>query len=49
LEMKARKTCAKSSGGDDNIMNQFCFNDVMATGDLELAEDPFYHASSAAE
>jgi hypothetical protein len=48
LEMKARKACAKSSG-DDNIINQFCFNDVMATGDLELAEDPFYHASSAAE
>ena len=48
LEMKARKACAKSSG-DDTIMNQFCFHDVMATGDLELSEDPFYHASSAAE
>ena len=46
LEMDARKACAKTSG-DDTIMNQFCFNDVMATGDIELAEDPFYHASFA--
>jgi hypothetical protein len=51
LEMDARKACAKSVGGDDTIMNQFCFDDVMATGDLELAEDPFYQhtASSTAE
>jgi len=48
LEMNARKACTKSVG-DDTIMNQFCFNDVMATGDLELAEDPFYHTSSATE
>ena len=46
LEIEARKACAQSVG-DDTIMNQFCFNDVMATGDLELAEDPFYqHAAS---
>jgi hypothetical protein len=44
-----RKACAKSVG-EDTTMNQFCINDVMATGDLELAEDPFYHvAFSAAE
>ncbi len=42
----ARKACAKTVG-DDTIMAQFCINDVMATGDLELAEDPFYRASSA--
>jgi hypothetical protein len=46
LEMDARKACAKSVG-DDTIMNQFCFDDVMATGDIELAEDPFYHAASS--
>ena len=47
LEIDARKACAKSSGGEDTIMSQFCFNDVMATGDLELAEDPFYHTTSS--
>ena len=46
LEIDARKACAKSVGEEDTIMSQFCFNDVMATGDLELAEDPFYHTSS---
>ena len=47
LEIDARKACAKSPvGEEDTIMSQFCFNDVMATGDLELAEDPFYHTSS---
>ena len=47
-EIDARKACATSVGGDNhNIMNQFCINDVMATGDLELAEDPFYRASFA--
>jgi hypothetical protein len=24
-------------------MKDFCVEDVMATGDLELAEDPFYN------
>jgi hypothetical protein len=48
LEIDARKACAKSVDGDDIIMNQFCINDVMATGDLDLAEDPFYRASSPA-
>jgi hypothetical protein len=49
LEIDARKACAKSVGEEDTIMSQFCFNDVMATGDLELAEDPFYHTSSVAK
>jgi hypothetical protein len=40
FQIDARKACSKSVG-EDTIMNQFCFNDVMATGDLELAEDPF--------
>jgi hypothetical protein len=47
LEIDARKACTKSiEDNHTNIMSQFCINDVMATGDLELAEDPFYHSSS---
>jgi hypothetical protein len=23
-------------------MHEFCVNDIMATGDLDLVEDPFY-------
>ncbi len=34
----AREACAKRFGD----LNQFCIDDVMATGDVELAEDPFY-------
>jgi hypothetical protein len=48
LEIDARKACAPESvGEEETIMSQFCFNDVMATGDLELAEDPFYHTTSS--
>jgi hypothetical protein len=42
FESDARKACAKSIGQ----MMQFCVDDVMATGDLELAADPFYHANT---
>ena len=34
----ARKVCAKSVGQ----MNQFCIDDVIASQNLELAEDSFY-------
>jgi hypothetical protein len=34
----ATKACAKLSGE----LRDFCITDIMATGDLELAEDPFY-------
>jgi len=45
FESDARKACAKSVG----YMMQFCVDDVMATGDLELAADPFYHANNNKE
>lgn len=35
----ATKACAKAR----NQQKTFCINDVMATGDLEMAEDPFYN------
>ncbi len=36
----ARNVCAHASAKH----KQFCIDDVMATGDLEIAEDPFYHS-----
>ena len=36
---EAEKVCAHASG----IKRQFCIEDVMATGDLELAADTFYN------
>ena len=35
----ATEACTKAVGN----MKDFCVEDVMATGDLELAEDPFYN------
>jgi hypothetical protein len=35
----ATEACTKAVGN----MKEFCVEDVMATGDLELAEDPFYN------
>ncbi len=34
----AKEACQKSNGH----LNQFCVDDVMAAGDTELADDPFY-------
>ncbi len=38
----AKVACARVPQGE---FNQFCIEDVMATGDVDLAEDSFYHAS----
>lgn len=35
----ATDACSKASGRQ----KEFCIGDIMATGDLELAQDPFYH------
>ena len=35
----AEKACVRATGEK----KQFCIDDVMATGDLELAEDSFYN------
>ena len=36
---EASKACSHL---DDDRMKDFCVNDIMATGDLDLVEDPFY-------
>lgn len=38
LAVAARNACAHLHG----VMKEFCVNDVILTGELELAEDPFY-------